>query len=180
VSFQPDPCAYACLSQPGPPSLFAQVIMEQNELFYATFPEARRADEERRQERSQLLTKYWQKLEYYGLPMHFGSPFFPRDIGEEGWYHDPGHVEYPADESYSSFASFSTTVMTKSALSWYRLMLFGVGCPCWSIAFAGFSWRYVSGGIEYLQSSISTARYLPIAGERRPSFCGKYPITRLI
>jgi len=107
--------------------------MEQNESFYATFPEARRADEERQQERSQLLTKYWQKLEYYGLPMHFGSPFFPRDIGEEGWYHDPGYVEYPADESYSSFVSFSrssTTVMPKSPLSWYRLMHFGIGCPC--------------------------------------------------
>ncbi len=89
--------------------------MEQNDLFYVTFPQARRADEEWQQERNQLLTKYWHKLEYYGLPMYFGSPFFP----------------YP-DESYSSFASsgFSTTVMTKSALSWYCLMLFGVGYPC--------------------------------------------------
>jgi hypothetical protein len=126
--------------------------MEQNDLFYATFPQARRADEEWQQERNQLLTKYWHKLEYYGLPMYFGSPFFPRDIGEEGWYHDHSYVEYP-DESYSSFASsgFSTTVMTKSALFRYRLMLFGVGYPCWSIAFTSLSWRYVSGWIEYFQ-----------------------------
>lgn len=66
--------------------------MEQNELFYATFPEARRAEKERRLERERLLTKYWQKLEYYGLPLHFGSPFFPRNMGQEGYLHDPSYV----------------------------------------------------------------------------------------
>ncbi len=78
--------------------------MEQNELFYATFPEARRADEERRQEWEQLLAKYWQKLEYYGLPMHFGSPFFPENMGEERYYHEPGYAE---DKPCTFSASFS-------------------------------------------------------------------------
>ena len=93
-SLQPDPYEYD-MATPNVNSSFIKYMREENELFYTTFPEARRAAEEKKRLKALILD--YCKL-YGTLPDHLASAIPV-----------PLHFNYEAESPFSRVRSHSVS-----------------------------------------------------------------------